>query len=317
MIGVVVKSTGSSYLVALEGGGEVECVVRGRWRLRRSRSTNPVAVGDRVEVEQGSIDTATGMRRGVIVGVEPRRNCIVRRAANLSRQSHVLAANVDLALLVVTVDWPRTSTTFIDRFLAGAEAYGVPAALAINKIDLYNDRAREAKVAEWRALYGGLDYEVLLVSAETGAGVGELEALLRDRQTLLAGHSGVGKSALTNCLLGREVARTAPISVAHEAGRHTTTFSQMYRLPGGGGIIDIPGVKGFGTVEFRAAEVGHYFREIFRIGRGCRYSDCTHRNEPGCRVVEAVERGEIAASRYRSYLSILGDEGEDRYREAY
>ena len=312
MLGTIIRNTGSSYLVRTPEGEEVLCRVKGNLRLHRLRTTNPVAVGDRVEFSQ-SHDNPLGW----ITAVCERRNYIVRKATNLSKQSHILAANLDQALLVVTIDSPTTTTTFIDRFLASAEAYGVPTILAINKTDILSDSENLEQAHEWKSLYTSIGYECLFISAETGEGLQDLQKLLQGKQTLLAGHSGVGKSTLVNRLLGHDVARTAPISTIHQTGMHTTTFSEMYTLPGGGYIIDIPGIKGFGTFDFEETQVGHYFREIFSIGKQCRYSNCTHRHEPGCRVLQALQRGEIAQSRYRSYLSILGDENESKYREPY
>lgn len=317
MRGTVVKNTGSYYLVRTDEGLPVECKVKGNLRLLRLNSTNPVAIGDEVELELVVPPTGAVAAQGLISGVMDRRNYIIRRATNLSKRSHILAANIDQALLLVTIDYPPTSTTFIDRFLASAEAYSVPCILAINKTDLYTEERQQAELARLTSLYCGIGYMCIPLSLLRGDGIPQVSGLLQGRMTLIAGHSGVGKSALVNSLTGREVARTAPISSFHEMGTHTTTFSEMYPLPGGGYVIDIPGIKGFGTLDFEAAQVGHYFKEIFRVGQNCRYSNCTHRNEPGCRVLDAVARGEIAESRYRSYLSILGDEAESKYREAY
>ena len=279
--------------------------------MRGIRSTNPVAVGDRVELSSPSTG---GGQEGVcfITEIEDRRNYIIRKSINLSKQSHILAANVDQALLVVTVVKPETSTTFIDRFLASAEAYRVPVILLFNKTDLLNEdeqRYQQMMVD----LYETVGYECHAISAERGDGVEELRPLLEGKITLLSGNSGVGKSTLINRLIPHANQRVADISEAHQTGMHTTTFSEMYRYKDGW-IIDTPGIKGFGAVQMEKEEISHYFREIFRIGRECRYSNCLHTGEPGCAVHDAVVEGRIAMSRYESYLSLLGDCDESKYR---
>lgn len=309
MHGTVIRSTGSWYVVRTDDGHEVECKVKGNFRLRGIRSTSPVAVGDGVSVVQ----QAGG---AYITDIDERRNCIVRKASNLSKQSHVLAANVDAALLVVTVARPVTTTTFIDRFLASAEAYGVPALLAINKADEL-DAAERATAEELMALYRPMGYACHAVSALTGSGLDALRDDLAGRTTLLAGHSGVGKSTLLNRLVPEAHTRTASISEAHQTGMHTTTFSALYDLPGGGALIDIPGIKGFGTFNIEPAEVGHYFRDIFALSADCRFHNCTHTHEPGCAVRRALDEGRLAPSRYISYLSMLEDKDEAKYRPAY
>ena len=309
MHGTVIRSTGSWYVVRTDDGHEVECKVKGNFRLRGIRSTSPVAVGDGVSVVQ----QAGG---AYITDIDERRNCIVRKASNLSKQSHVLAANVDAALLVVTVARPVTTTTFIDRFLASAEAYGVPALLAINKADEL-DAAERAEADGLMALYRPMGYACHAVSALTGSGLDALRDDLAGRTTLLAGHSGVGKSTLLNRLVPEAHARTASISEAHQTGMHTTTFSALYDLPGGGALIDIPGIKGFGTFNIEPAEVGHYFRDIFVLSADCRFRGCTHTHEPGCAVRRALDEGRLAPSRYISYLSMLEDKDEAKYRPAY
>ena len=301
MRGLVIKSTGSSYIVRLDDGRDVECHIKGNFRIRGIRSTNPVAVGDNVQVEDDWITE-----------VEERRNYIIRRATNLSKESHILAANIDQVALVVTVNHPVTSTTFIDRFLATCEAYRVRAVLIFNKIDLLTEEEL-ALINELRALYESLDYPTLALSATNLTEKEELLGALAGKTTLLSGNSGVGKSTLLNALFGKEMTRTGKISDAHDKGMHTTTFSEMYFLPSGA-IIDTPGIKGFGSVDMSKEEVSHYFREIFRVAQQCRFGNCTHTNEPGCAVQEAVVRGEIAVSRYESYLSLLGDCTESKYR---
>ncbi|MBD5171646.1 MAG: ribosome small subunit-dependent GTPase A [Bacteroidales bacterium] len=309
--GVVVRNTGSSYIVRTIEGEEVPCRVKGNFRIRGIRTTNPVAVGDIVTVKKSADDA------DYITAVEPRRNYIIRRASNLSKESHILASNLDRAALVIALRDPLTPTTFIDRFLATAEAYNVPAMIIINKIDIYDEDEMELADA-MTYLYTSIGYEVRLVSAHTGAGIEELREEMRGKTTLLAGNSGVGKSSLINALVPGANLRTGEISDIHHTGTHTTTFSEMVALPGGGDIIDIPGVKGFGTIDFEASEVSHYFPEIFEIGRECRYSDCKHTGEPGCAVVPAVEDHRIAESRYASYLSILDELAEEsKYRKPF
>ena len=288
----------------------MECKVKGNFRLKGIRSTNPVAVGDRVQILLNAEGTA------FISEIEDRKNYIVRKASNLSKQSHILAANLDQCLLVVTVNHPQTSTTFIDRFLASAEAYRVPVTLVFNKVDTYDEdelRYLDALVH----LYTTIGYRCLRISARLGDGVTEVANLLADNITLLAGNSGVGKSTLINALLPEAEARTGEISTVHNKGMHTTTFSEMFPLPQGGYLIDTPGIKGFGTFDMETEEVGHYFPEIFRTSADCRYGNCTHRQEPGCAVRQAVEQHLISESRYASYLGMLEDKEEGKYRAAY
>ena len=310
MQGLVIKNTGSWYTVKTVEGSVVECKIKGNFRLKGIRSTNPVAVGDHVEIELNSQNTA------FITAIGDRKNYIIRKSQNLSKQSHIIAANVDQAFLVVTVERPQTSTTFIDRFLATAEAYSVPVVLVFNKTDLLDDSLMryQRMMAD---LYETVGYKCVAVSAETGEGMDELMEMLRDRITLLSGHSGVGKSTIINRLLPGVNLRTAEISDAHNTGMHTTTFSEMLPLPGGGYIIDTPGIKGFGTFDMEPEELTSYFKEIFRFSKDCRFSNCTHTHEPGCAVLKAVEDHYIAASRYQSYLSMLEDKDGNKYREAY
>ena len=309
----------------MDDGSDVECRIKGNFRIRGIRSTNPVAVGDFVSVDGEWI-----------TDVEERKNYIIRRSTNLSKESHILAANIDQVALIVTINHPVTSTTFIDRFLATCEAYRVPAILIFNKIDLLTEEEL-AQLADLRALYESIGYETLSISAKNlnseaiNAAGNEREAinaLLAGQTTLLSGNSGVGKSTLLNALFGREMTRTGKISDAHDKGMHTTTFSEMYALnsetingeankpinPTKGWIIDTPGIKGFGSIDFEREEVSHYFRDIFAVSRDCRFGNCTHTNEPGCAVQEALIKGEIAISRYESYLSLLGDCEEGKYR---
>ena len=334
MKGLVIKNTGSWYTVLTDDGPTVDCKIKGNFRLRGIRSTNPVAVGDRVTITTPSGNEHEG---AFITEIEDRRNYIIRKSINLSKQSHILAANVDQALLVVTVTKPETSTTFIDRFLASAEAYRVPVILIFNKTDLLSPDELHYQ-QQMILLYETVGYECRAISAERGDGVEELRPLLEGKITLLSGNSGVGKSTLINCLVPHANLRTADISDAHQLGMHTTTFSEMISLSpapspskegsssppllGGGRreasyLIDTPGIKGFGTFDMEREELTSYFKEIFEFSKQCRFSDCTHTHEPGCAVRQAVEDHYIAQSRYQSYLSMLDDKDENKYREAY
>ena len=310
MKGLVIKNTGSWYSVKTDTGKVVECKIKGNFRLKGIRSTNPVAVGDNVEIALNSEGTA------FITHIEERRNYIIRKSQNLSKQSHILAANVDQAFLIVTVNYPQTSTTFIDRFLASAEAYSVPVVLVFNKCDILSDDERHYQQSVIH-LYETIGYECREVSATTGEGVDGLHALLKGKITLLSGNSGVGKSTLINKILPKANLRTAEISDAHNTGMHTTTFSEMLELPEGGYIIDTPGIKGFGTFNMEPEELTSYFPEIFHFSKGCKFSNCTHTHEPGCAVLKAIDDHYIAQSRYQSYLNMLEDKDENKYREAY
>lgn len=310
MHGIVIKNTGSWYTVKTDDGPVIESKIKGNFRLKGIRSTNPVAVGDGVEIAVNPEGTA------FITAIDDRRNYIIRKSQNLSKQSHILAANLDQAFLVVTVAHPETSTTFIDRFLASAEAYSVPVFLVFNKTDLLSDDERHYQ-SMMVNLYETVGYDCRQVSAVTGEGIDALTALLKDKVTLLSGNSGVGKSSLLNRFIPDADARVAEISDAHDTGVHTTTFSEMMALPQGGYVIDTPGVKGFGTFDMRPEEIGSYFKEIFRFSKDCRFNNCTHTHEPGCAVRRAVEEHYIAESRYQSYLSMLQDMDESKYREAF
>lgn len=310
MKGLVIKNTGSWYTVKTDDGQLIESKIKGNFRLKGIRSTNPVAVGDHVEIITNQEGTA------FISAIEDRRNYIIRKSPNLSKQSHILAANVDQALLVVTVNYPQTSTTFIDRFLASAEAYSVPVVLVFNKHDLLSEEELHYEKMMC-TLYETVGYKCIEISAETGEGVEQLFPILKDKISLLSGNSGVGKSTLINRLIPHASQRTAEISDAHNTGMHTTTFSEMIELPGGGYLIDTPGIKGFGTFDIEKEELTSYFKEIFRFSKDCRFSNCTHTHEPGCAVIKAVEDHFIAASRYQSYLSMLEDKDENKYREAF
>ena len=300
--GIVTRATGSWYEVRC-GDRTVRCRMRGRLRLRGARSTNPVVVGDRVTCETDE----TG--DWVITDILPRTNYVIRRASNLSKESHIIAANVDRALLLVTLQSPATPTEFVDRFLVTCEAYKVPVTIVLSKRDLQE----EAAVAGFRAIYEPIGYEVVEVSAATGEGVGRIRELLSGRTTLLSGNSGVGKSTLISLIDPGLDIRTGEISQSHHKGRHTTTFSTMYPLAGGGAVIDTPGIKGFGLIDIDDAELSHYFPEMMRRAPGCRFYNCTHTHEPACAVVEAVACGEIAAARYESYLKMLDE--DEKYRK--
>ena len=316
MEGRVIRNTGMHYLVETSDGREFDCRIKGNFRVKGIRTTNPVAVGDFVTISEG-----TGGGVWWITSIKPRRNYIIRRASNLSKESHIIGANVDAAMVVVTLFHPRTSTVFIDRFLATAEAYGVEAMIVINKVDLIVDQDEREYLQGMEYLYRSIGYKVITVSAKTGEGLDTLRAELRNKTTLLTGNSGVGKTSLINRLIPGIELRTGALSEIHDTGMHTTTFSEMFRLPGrdkkdkdSGVIIDTPGVRGFGTIDFDRYETSHYFRDIFAVSKDCRFGNCTHTHEPGCAVLTAVADHRIAESRYASYLSILEDSADDKYR---
>ena len=313
MKGLVVRNTGSWYVVMPDDAPDrlINCKIKGNLRLKGFRCTNPVAVGDRVSLDVKPDGTA------FIVAIEPRRNYIIRRASNLSKEFQIIASNLDQALLVVTLTQPETSTTFIDRFLATAEAYRVPTVLAINKTDLLDDAEGRELIDAVAGLYRHIGYEVITLSTLTGEGLDELKQALLGKTTLLSGNSGVGKSSIINRILPEARLRVGDISQVHHTGMHTTTFSEMLALPDGGWLIDTPGVKGFGTIDFEREEVAHFFPEIFETARDCRYGNCTHTHEPGCAVRDAVEQHLISESRYASYLSILDDSNPDKYRKPF
>lgn len=310
MHGLIIKNTGSWYTVKTDDGRIVESKVKGNFRLKGIRSTSPVAVGDYVDIIMNAEGTA------LISAIDDRKNYIIRKASNLSKQSQIIAANLDLALLVITIKQPETSTTFIDRFLAGAEAYRVPVVLVFNKTDLLNDDERryQQQMAE---LYETIGYPCVEISAETGMGITQLQTLLKQKVTLVSGNSGVGKSTLINAIIPHADQRTAEISNAHGTGMHTTTFSEMIELTEGGYLIDTPGIKGFGTFDIEREELTSYFKEIFEFSKDCRFNNCTHTHEPGCAVIQAVENHYISASRYQSYLNMLEDKDDSKYRAAY
>lgn len=311
MHGLVIRNTGSWYTVKIDGtDNTVEAKVKGNFRLKGIRSTNPIAIGDKVEFIPQPDGTA------LISAIDDRKNYIIRKATNLSKQSHIIAANLDQCFLIVTVAQPETSTTFIDRFLATAEAYRVPVVLVFNKIDVLNEEEQEY-LNSMIDLYEYVGYKCLKVSAKTGEGIDAVAEELKGKVTLLSGNSGVGKSTLINNLFPNLNLKTSEISDAYNTGKHTTTFSEMYPIGNDGYIIDTPGIKGFGTFNMEREEVGHYFKEIFRISEDCRFNNCTHTHEPGCAVRQAVENHDISESRYTSYLSMLEDGTEDKYRQGY
>lgn len=307
MQGLVVKNTGSSYWVRTDAGKIYDCKIKGNFRIKDIRSTNPIAVGDRVCIELQPDGMAW------IYEIEDRKNYIIRRASNLSKQSHIIAANIDLAALVVTINYPETSLVFIDRFLITAEAYRIPACLIFNKTDRYTQEEKE-HMQDVRNLYTSLGYQTYGISALHDADQSELKKLFSGKTVLLSGNSGVGKSTLINALSATELAKTAEISAAHNKGMHTTTFSEMYALEDNGWLIDTPGIRGFGMVNMEKEEVSHYFKEIFAFAANCRFGNCTHVHEPGCAVLQALDEQRIAISRYQSYLSILDDMEEGKYR---
>jgi ribosome biogenesis GTPase / thiamine phosphate phosphatase len=296
MKGLVAKSTGSQYLVRTEDGKVLLSRIRGNLRLKGFEATNPITVGDHVEVEE-----ADGI--GMITQLHDRKNYIIRKSVNLSKQIQVIAANLDIALVVATPVSPRTSLGFIDRFLSTAEAYSIPAGIVFNKSDLY-DETVHAYVAELKTLYASIGYSVFVVSSLDESSLDDLKSTLKDHVTLFSGHSGVGKSTLINALIPGANLKTSEIS-SYNKGIHTTTFAEMHALPFGGFIIDTPGIREFGTIDFDKYEVSHFFPEIFRAGRNCKYGNCLHYNEANCAVLDAVRNNEIALSRYESYVSIM------------
>lgn len=313
MEALVIKNTGSWYVARTDDGKEIDCKIKGNFRLKGIRSTNPIAVGDHVKISVNDSGTA------FITDILPRKNYIIRRASNLSKESHILASNLDQALLIATLSHPTTSLTFIDRFLATAEAYRVPSIIVLNKIDLLTEHEDIELLEAVKYLYESIGYKVVTTSAKKGDGIEGLRGLLEGKTTLISGNSGVGKTTIINDLIPGLDLRTAEISEVHDTGMHTTTFSEMFQLPDdkGGYIIDTPGVRGFGTIEMDEHEASHFFPEIFKIGADCRFNNCTHTHEPHCAVLKALDEGLIAQSRYTSYLSIIEDSNPDKYRKPY
>lgn len=306
--GLVIKNTGSWYLVRTEEGENIDCKIKGNFRLKEIRNTNPVAVGDRVVIIKNNEGTA------FICEIEERVNYIIRKSSNLSKQSHIIAANIDRCCLIITINYPITSTVFIDRFLASAEAYNIPVTLVFNKIDIYDEADLEYLDAIID-LYKHIGYDSIKISALKKDGIQSLEDIIKNKITLFSGHSGVGKSTLINSLVPESNVKTGTISSYHNKGMHTTTFSEMIELADGGFIIDTPGIKGFGAVAMEKEEISHYFREIFDFSKKCRFHNCLHVHEPGCAVREAVENHRISESRYKSYLSMMEEENNEKYRK--
>jgi len=305
--GVVLKSTGSSYKVLLEGGNIIDCSVKGKLRIRELRITNPIAVGDTVLFE---IDYKNNS--GIITEVVDRRNYILRKATNLSKHSQIIAANIDQVFLMITIILPETPVEFIDRFLITAEAYRVPAKIIINKTDLYKEDDI-AKMKYLEAMYTKIGYECFRLSLKDQTNLETLKELMKDKVSLISGNSGVGKTTLLNSFNPALNLKTAEISDYHKQGKHITTFPEMHKMPFGGFIIDTPGIRGFGVVDMKKNEIYHFFREIFKISKDCRFNNCLHLDEPGCAVRKAVETGGIDFLRYKSYLNIL-DGDNDKYR---
>lgn len=304
---LVIKSTGSWYSVCRENKDIVECRIRGKFRMSGIRTTNPVAVGDFVTIEESNDGY-------VITAIEPRRNYIIRRSTNLSKESHIIASNVDLALLIASVTKPETSTVFIDRFLVTAEAYDIPAVVVFNKTDIYTSDEMELCNA-YMCMYRQIGYQCYAVSAKMEEGIEDLRILLQGKMTVVSGISGVGKSTLINRIEPSLHLKTADISELHDTGKHTTTFAEMFPLTLGGSIIDTPGVRSFGLIDISKDELSHYFPEIFKKSEACKFNNCTHTHEPGCAVINAVETGEISETRYWSYRNILDDKEEEKYRQ--
>lgn len=311
MTGVVIKSTGSWYAVRTKNNTILNCRIRGKFRIKGIKSTNPVTVGDVVDVE-----LEDNPENGIITNIHDRKNYIIRKSVNLSKQTHIIAANIDQVFLLVTIKSPQTFTSFIDRFLATAEAYSIPAILLFNKIDIY-DQETLKETQKLEAIYSKIGYQCLDVSAHENINIDALKALMKDKVSMFSGHSGVGKSTLINKVSPELDLKTSEISTQHKQGQHTTTFAEMFPLPFGGYIIDTPGIKGFGVVDFEEDEIGDFFPEIFALKHQCKFNNCLHTNEPKCAVKNAVESGEIAISRYKSYLQLLAGEDENYRVDIY
>ena len=306
--GIVIKSTGSWYAVKSDDNELINCKIKGKFRIQDIKSTNPVAVGDHVEF---LFSEEENTEIGLITNIIDRKNYIVRKSTNLSKQSHIIAANIDQAFLVVTVNFPITTTTFIDRFLASAEAYRIPCTLIFNKIDRYT-RGQTEHVESLIETYSKIGYKCLKTSAKKDIGMDELKKIMKNKTNVFSGHSGVGKSTIINTIQPGLNLKTKEISDSHFSGKHTTTFSEMFELDFGGFIIDTPGIKGFGMLEMERWEISHYFPEMFKLLDGCQYYNCSHTHEPDCAVKNAVTEGKIAESRYISYLGLLED--DEKYR---
>ncbi|MCT4600447.1 MAG: ribosome small subunit-dependent GTPase A [Marinifilaceae bacterium] len=305
--GLVIKSTGSWYSVRMDTGQTYECRIQGKFRIKGIKSTNPVAVGDRVGVKIGKDDAH------VIVAIEERKNYLVRKSINLSKQTHILASNIDRALLIATINYPQTTTVFIDRFLVSARAYGIPVTIVFNKFDAYTDKDKE-QLAYLLDIYESIGYNCIITSAKESKNIKKVSDILKDQVTVLIGHSGVGKSTLINKIDPSLDLKTGAISDIHKQGKHTTTFAEMFDLEGGGSIIDTPGIRGYGLINMEKEELYHFFPEIFKESHNCKFHNCTHVHEPKCAVKEAVEEGRISSSRYESYLSMMNEDENEKYR---
>lgn len=313
--GVVIKTTGTWFTVEDEAGEIFDCMVKGNFRIKDIKSTNPVAVGDNVLFDvQEELKSPSDNKAGWITSIEDRKNYIVRRSPNLSKQSHIIAANIDQAVLVATISHPVTTTVFIDRYLASAEAYRIPVLIVFNKTDIYNKKSME-KLNKLISVYSKIGYKCLTTSALANSGLNEFKEAIANKTNVISGHSGVGKSTLINSVEPELDLKTSKISDTHKTGKHTTAHSEMFKLSFGGYIIDTPGIKGFGMLDMEAWEISHYFPEIFKISKNCQYGNCSHTHEPGCMVKMAVEEGTVAVSRYISYLDLL--DGEDKYRKPH
>lgn len=305
--GVVTKSTGSWYSVRTEEGEIYQCRLKGKFRIKGIKSTNPIAVGDYVRFEVAKDD------ENVIVAIDDRRNYIIRKSINLSKQTHIIASNVDQALLISTINYPVTTTTFMDRFLVSARAYGIPVTIVFNKYDTYGDKEKE-KLEELVEIYESIGYPCIIASAEDNLNIDKIAEVLKDKVTVLSGHSGVGKSTIINLIDKNLHLRTDDISDMHQQGKHTTTFAEMFFLKDGGSIIDTPGIRGYGLTNMDKEELYHFFPEIFKESHNCKYNNCTHIHEPLCAVIAAVEDGRISESRYNSYFSMFNEDENDKYR---
>ena len=311
--GLVIKSTGSWYSVEDETGKLFSCKIKGKFRIKGIKSTNPVAVGDIVHFSVQE-QSENGNKIGIITSIDDRKNYIVRRSINLSKQSHIIAANIDQAILIVTLKYPVTTTTFIDRYLASAEAYRIPVLLVFNKFDKLTNN-QKSELQSLIEVYQNIGYQCLTTSAVDNIGINDFKEAIKNKTNVINGHSGVGKSTLINLIQPGLNIKTKELSDIHKSGKHTTTFSELFKLDFGGYIIDTPGIKGFGMLDMEAWEISHYFKEIFEISENCQYNNCSHTHEPGCAVKEAVENGEIAYSRFVSYLGLLED--DEKYRPAF
>jgi ribosome biogenesis GTPase / thiamine phosphate phosphatase len=313
--GLVIKSTGSRYTVR-SGDVIFECRIKGKLRIMGIRTTNPLTVGDIVDFEIQNETSESGLPMGVITNLQQRKNYIIRKSVNLSKESHILASNIDQAFIMATINYPVTSPTFIDRFLVTAEAYSIPSIVVFNKMDLYISDEMES-VKRLVDTYQKIGYRCLLTSTVTGEGLNDVKEIMQDKVSVITGVSGVGKSTLINCIDSNLHLKTEKISDYHKSGKHTTTFSEMFELSFGGFIIDTPGIRSFGMIDMKNDDVSHYFPEIFKVSDNCRFNNCTHTHEPGCAVRDAIDQNEISMSRYDSYLSILFEDEEEKYRQGF